>query len=323
MSHNEVIDKLEQQPATLRRQEMLITLVNEENKKKRGLWVIITLLSIVTIAGLWVTYYYNVPAATQTRVYHFIQSLFTSQLLFYIGVGLAAQMVDGALGMAYGATSSSLLLGLGIPPAIASASVHVAEVFTTGASGIAHFKLGNVNKKLFLYLLIPGMAGAIIGAYLLSDKIDGDVIKPFMSAYLMILGIIIIKKGLQSQRRKSKVKRLGPLAFIGGFMDAVGGGGWGPIVTSTLLSKGRTVHYTIGSVNAAEFFISASSAVTFLIFTGISSWQVVVGLIIGGVIASPFAAILVRRIKRKPLMIMVGIMVIILSLRTIFLSIYK
>lgn len=320
MSHNEVIDKLEQQPATLKRQEMLITLVNEENKKKRGLWVLIALLSVVTVAGLWFTYYYSVPEATQTRVYQFIQSLFTSQLLFYIGVGLAAQIVDGALGMAYGATSSSLLLGLGIPPAISSASVHVAEVFTTGASGIAHFKLGNVNKKLFMYLLIPGMSGAIIGAYLLSDKIDGDVIKPFMSAYLMILGIIILKKALQSQRRKSKVKRLGPLAFFGGFMDAIGGGGWGPIVTSTLLSKGRTVHYTIGSVNAAEFFISASSAVTFLIFTGVSSWQVVIGLIIGGVIASPFAAILVRRVKRKPMMIMVGVLVILLSLRTIILS---
>jgi uncharacterized membrane protein YfcA len=320
MSHNEVIDKLEQQPATLKRQEMLITLVNEENKNKRSIWVLITLLSVVTAAGLWITYYYSVPAATQTKVYQFIQSVFTSELLFYIGVGLAAQIVDGALGMAYGATSSSLLLGLGIPPAIASASVHVAEVFTTGASGIAHFKLGNVNKKLFLYLLIPGMSGAIIGAYLLSDRIDGDIIKPFMSAYLMILGIIILKKALQSQRRKSKVKRLGPLAFFGGFMDAVGGGGWGPIVTSTLLSKGRTVHYTIGSVNAAEFFISASSAATFLIFTGISSWQVVVGLVIGGVIASPFAAILVRRVKRKPMMIMVGIMVILLSIRTIILS---
>ena len=323
MSHNEVIDKLEQQPATLRRQEMLITLVNEENKKKRGLWVLIVLLSIVTVIGLWFTYYYSVPAATQTRVYHFIQSLFTSQLLFYIGVGLAAQIVDGALGMAYGATSSSLLLGLGIPPAIASASVHVAEVFTTGASGIAHFKLGNVNKKLFLYLLIPGMSGAIIGAYLLSDKIDGDVIKPFMSAYLMILGVIILKKALQNNRRKSKVKRLGPLAFFGGFMDAIGGGGWGPIVTSTLLSKGRTVHYTIGSVNAAEFFISASSAATFLLFTGISSWQVIVGLVIGGVIASPFAAILVRRVKRKPMMIMVAVLVILLSLRTIVLTFMK
>jgi hypothetical protein len=320
MSHNEVIDKLEQQPATVRRQEMLITLVNEENKKKRGLWVLIALLSVVTAVGLWFTYYYSVPAATQTKVYQFIQDLFTSQLLFYIGIGLAAQIVDGALGMAYGATSSSLLLGLGLPPAIASASVHVAEVFTTGASGIAHFKLGNVNKKLFLYLLIPGMSGAIIGAYLLSDRIDGDVIKPFMSAYLLVLGIIILRKALQSQRRKSKVTRLGPLAFFGGFMDAVGGGGWGPIVTSTLLAKGRTVHYTIGSVNAAEFFISASSATTFLIFTGINSWQVIVGLVIGGVIASPFAAILVRRVKRKPLMIMVGVMVILLSLRTIILS---
>src|SRR5688572_5785320 len=114
MSHNEVIDKLEQQPATLKGQEMLITLVNQETKKKRGLCVLIALLSVVTVAGLWFTYYYSVPEATQTRVYQFIQSLFTSQLLFYIGVGLAAQIVDGALGMAYGATSSSLLLGLGI-----------------------------------------------------------------------------------------------------------------------------------------------------------------------------------------------------------------
>jgi uncharacterized membrane protein YfcA len=320
MSHNEVIDKLEQQSATLERQEVLIDLVNEENKKKRGLWWLIAGLVVATIVGLWVTYYYNVPAATQTRVYHFIQSLFTQELLFYIMVGLAAQMVDGALGMAYGATSSSLLLGLGIPPAITSASVHVAEVFTTGASGIAHFKLGNVNKKLFLYLLIPGMSGAIIGAYLLSNKIDGDAIKPYMSAYLLILGAIVIRKALQTKRQKTKIKRLGPLAFFGGLMDAIGGGGWGPIVTSTLLSKGRTVHYTIGSVNAAEFFISASSAATFLLFTGISSWQVIVGLIIGGVIASPFAAILVRRIKRKPLMILVGVLVILLSLRTIVLS---
>lgn len=322
MSHNEVIDKLEQQTATVGRQEVLIDLVNEENKKKPLLWVLIAVLVVIVLAGSWATYYYNVPAATQTRVYHFIQSLFTTQLLFYIGVGLAAQMVDGALGMAYGATSSSLLLGLGLPPAITSASVHVAEVFTTGASGIAHFKLGNVNKKLFLYLLIPGMVGAILGAYLLSKRIDGEIIKPFMSAYLLILGVIVIRKGLQKHRPKSKTKRLGALAFFGGFMDAVGGGGWGPIVTSTLLSKGRTVHYTIGSVNAAEFFISVSSATTFLVFTAVHSWQVIVGLIIGGVIASPFAAILVRRIKRRPLMILVGTLVILLSLRTILLSLF-
>ncbi|ASZ09915.1 sulfite exporter TauE/SafE family protein [Chitinophaga pendula] len=322
MSHNEVIDKVEQKRATLETQEVLIDLVNEENKRKPAIWILISLLVAATIAGLWVTYYYSVPVETQTHVYGFVQSLFTEQLLFYILVGLAAQMVDGALGMAYGATSSSLLLGLGIPPAVTSASVHVAEVFTTGASGIAHFRFGNVNKKLFLYLLIPGMTGAIIGAYLLSEKIDGDVIKPFMSAYLMILGVIVIRKGLQKNKPKSKTKRLGPLAFFGGFMDAIGGGGWGPIVTSTLLSKGRTVHYTIGSVNAAEFFISAASSITFLIFVGINSWQVIIGLVIGGVIASPFAALLVRKIKRKPLMIMVGILVILMSLRTIIMVLW-
>lgn len=280
-------------------------------------WWQIAVVSLLIVTGLTTLYYYEVPDAVQGDVRRFFHSLFTTELLFYIIVGLCAQLVDGALGMAYGATSSSLLLGLGVSPSISSASVHVAEVFTTGASGFAHFKLGNVNKKLFLCLLIPGMIGAVSGAYLLSDKIDGDVIKPFISAYLLILGIIVIRKGIQKNKRKTKTKRLGPLAFAGGFMDAIGGGGWGPIVTSTLLSKGRTVHYTIGSVNAAEFFISLSSAATFLIFTGISSWQVIVGLVIGGVIASPFAAILVRKIKRKPLMIMVGVLIIILSLRTI------
>jgi len=280
-------------------------------------WWQIAVVSLLIVTGLTALYYYEVPDAVQGDVRRFFHSLFTTELLFYIIVGLCAQLVDGALGMAYGATSSSLLLGLGVSPSISSASVHVAEVFTTGASGFAHFKLGNVNKKLFLCLLIPGMIGAVSGAYLLSDKIDGDVIKPFISAYLLILGIIVIRKGIQKNKRKTKTKRLGPLAFAGGFLDAIGGGGWGPIVTSTLLSKGRTVHYTIGSVNAAEFFISLSSAATFLIFTGISSWQVIAGLVIGGVITSPFAAILVRKIKRKPLMIMVGVLIIILSLRTI------
>lgn len=320
MSHQEVIDKAEQRVATVGAQNVLIDLVNEDNKKKHWIWITIVLSLLVVSAGLWITYYYAISHDTQTRVVRFAQSIFTDKLLFFMGVGLTAQMIDGALGMAYGATSSSLLLGLGVSPAMTSTSVHVAEVFTTGASGIAHFKLGNVNKKLFLHLLIPGMAGAVIGAYLLSDQIDGNIIKPFMSAYLMILGVLILRKALQTHRPKSKTKRLGPLAFFGGFMDAIGGGGWGPIVTSTLLSKGRTVNYTIGSVNAAEFFISVSSAGTFLLFNGIDSWQVILGLILGGVMASPFAAILVKKMKRKPLMIMVGILVILMSLRTIIMT---
>lgn len=320
MSNNEVIDKVEQRIATVETQKVLIDLVNEDNKNKHWIWVTIGLSILAVAAGLWFTYVYGISHDAQTRISQFIKSIFTEKLLFFMGVGLMAQMIDGALGMAYGATSSSLLLGLGVSPAMTSTSVHVAEVFTTGASGIAHFKLGNVNKKLFFHLLIPGMIGAVIGAYLLSDKIDGNIIKPFMSAYLMILGVLILRKALQRNKPKSKTRRLGPLAFFGGFMDAVGGGGWGPIVTSTLLSKGRTVHYTIGSVNAAEFFISVSSAGTFLLFNGIDSWQVIIGLILGGVIASPFAAILVRKMKRKPLMIMVGILVILMSLRTVIMS---
>lgn len=323
MSNNEVIDKVEQRVATVETQKVLIDLVNEDNNRKRWIWVTIGISVLVVVAGLWFTYIYGISHDTQTRIAQFTKSVFTDKLLFFMGVGLMAQVVDGALGMAYGATSSSLLLGLGVSPAMTSTSVHVAEVFTTGASGIAHFKLGNVNKKLFLHLLIPGMIGAVIGAYLLSDRIDGDIIKPFMSAYLMILGILILRKALQRNKPKSKTRRLGPLAFFGGFMDAVGGGGWGPIVTSTLLSKGRTVNYTIGSVNAAEFFISVSSAGTFLLFNGIDSWQVIIGLIIGGVIASPFAAILVKKMKRKPLMIMVGVLVIAMSLRTIILAFLK
>lgn len=323
MSHNEVIDKVEQRVATVETQKVLIDLVNEDNKKQRWIWVLIGISILVVAAGLYFTYNYGISQDTQSRISRFTQSVFTEKLLFFMGVGLMAQMIDGALGMAYGATSSSLLLGLGVSPAMTSTSVHVAEVFTTGASGIAHFKLGNVNKKLFLHLLIPGMIGAIIGAYLLSDKIDGNIIKPFMSAYLMILGVLILRKALQRNKPKSKTRRLGPLAFFGGFMDAIGGGGWGPIVTSTLLSKGRTVNYTIGSVNAAEFFISVSSAGTFLLFNGIDSWQVIIGLILGGVIASPFAAVLVKKMKRKPLMIMVGVLVIAMSIRTIILVFWK
>ncbi|PSL22754.1 sulfite exporter TauE/SafE family protein [Chitinophaga ginsengisoli] len=329
MPHNEEIDQLEKKYATVERQEILIDLVNEENQRKPALWLLIGIIAVAVLAGVGILSYYNTSEATHTRIFEFTQTLFTKELLFYILVGLAAQTVDGALGMAYGATSSSLLLGLGIPPSIASASVHVAEVFTTGASGISHFRFGNVNKKLFLYLLIPGIIGAISGSLLLSKMnaisaavpwlsyFKEDNIKPFISAYLLILGAIVLRKAFQPKKAKSKTKRLGSLAFFGGFMDSFGGGGWGPIVTSTLLSKGRTAHYTIGSVNAAEFFISLSSASTFLIFGAIAGWPVIIGLIIGGVIASPFAALLVRRLKRKPLMIMVGTLIILLSLRTI------
>ena len=235
---------------------------------------------------------------------------FNKEFLIFFGIGIIAQMVDGTLGMGYGATSTSFLLAYGIPPAISSTGVHVSEMFTTGASAISHHKFGNINKKLVRHLLIPGVLGSITGAYLLSDIIDGDVIKPFIAGYMIVLAIIIIRKALQNNIIKKRTKRLGILA-------AFGGGGWGPIVTSTLLGRGRNPRYTIGSVNAAEFAVSFASGVTFMLFGGIQGWQVIIGLIMGGVIAAPFAAVLVNKIQRKPMMIAVGILIILLSLRTL------
>jgi hypothetical protein len=190
-------------------------------------------------------------------------------------------------------------------------------MFTTGASAISHFKFKNINKKLFRTLLIPGVIGSIIGAYLLSDVIDGNVIKPYISAYMVVLGCIIVSKGIKKNNVKKPTKRLGVLAIFGGFMDAVGGGGWGPIVTSTLIGRGRDPRYTIGSVNAAEFAVAFASGVTFLLFEGINSWQVVLGLMLGGMIAAPLGAYLVNKVNRKPLMVIVGLLVIFLGLRVV------
>ena len=242
---------------------------------------------------------------------------FNQEFLIFFAIGVFAQLVDGTLGMGYGATSTSFLLAYGVPPAVSSTGVHVAEMFTTGASTISHHKFGNINKKLFRHLLIPGVLGSVTGAYLLSDVIDGEAIKPFIAVYMMVLAIIIIKKALVKNIVKKKTKRLDLLASFGGFMDAVGGGGWGPIVTSTLLGRGRNPRYTIGTVNAAEFAVAFASGVTFMIFGGISGWQVIIGLILGGVIAAPLAAFLVNKISRKPMMIVVGILIIILSLKTL------
>ena len=223
----------------------------------------------------------------------------------YVGVGLLAQLVDGSLGMAYGITSTSFLLGIGVPPALSSTSVHVSEMFTTGASAISHYQFKNINKKLFRALLW-GVVGSVAGAYLLSEIIDGNFIKPYISLYMLILGFVILKKAFQKNIAKRKTKRVGILAIFGGFMDAIGGGGWGPIVTSSLLGQGRNPRYAIGSVNAAEFLITLSSGLTFLFFEGVNSWQIILGLVVGGIIAAPFGAILINKVPRRPLMFIVG-----------------
>lgn len=285
--------------------------VKQEVTFKERLWVVVP---IVLLIGLICTLVYSHHAEFTWEGF---VSGFNQEFLVFFAIGVFAQLVDGTLGMGYGATSTSFLLAYGIPPVISSTGVHVAEMFTTGASAISHHHFGNINKKLVKHLVIPGVLGSITGAYLLSDVIDGDVIKPFIAVYMIVLACLIIRKSMQKNILKKKTKRLNILASFGGFMDAVGGGGWGPIVTSTLLGRGRNPRYTIGSVNAAEFAVSFASGITFMLFGGIHGWQVIIGLILGGVIAAPIAALLVNKIKRKPMMIVVGILIIILSLKTL------
>ncbi len=225
--------------------------------------------------------------------------------------------------MAYGLSATTFLLSFGVTPAAASASVHASEIFTTGASGLSHLKFKNVNSKLFKSLLIPGVVGAIIGEYILSSAENYSAyIKPVVSIYTLVLGITIIIKAIRKLNEKKKIKRIGILAFFGAFLDSIGGGGWGPIVSSTLIARGRDVRYTIGSVNLAEFFITLASSVTFFTIIGLQHWSIIIGLIIGGTIAAPIAAYFTSKIPVRAGLITVGIVVIIVSLRNIITSVF-
>lgn len=246
-------------------------------------------------------------------------------ILLYVLVGFVAQMIDGALGMAYGVSSNTFLLSIGIPPAAASASVHMAEVVTTGISGYSHWKLGNVDWKLVKRLLIPGVLGGVAGAYILTS-IDGNIIKPWIAAYLLFMGGLIIYKAFTMTPRKKPDEYHGPriswLGVLGGFCDAIGGGGWGPVVTSTLVAQGKFPRTTIGSVNFSEFFVTLAQSIVFVFTLNLAEyWQIILGLLIGGGIAAPLAARMTKQLPVKTLMVMVGVLIIILSIRTIYLAI--
>lgn len=246
-------------------------------------------------------------------------------VLLYLLVGFIAQMIDGALGMAYGVSSNTFLLSLGIPPAAASASVHMAEVVTTGISGFSHWKLGNVDWKLVRRLLMPGVLGGLLGAYVLTS-IDGNIIKPYIAVYLLIMGGVIIYKAFTIKLRRKPDEYHGPrislLGLFGGFCDAIGGGGWGPVVTSTLVARGKHPRMTIGSVNFSEFFVTLGQSILFVLTLNFSEyWQVILGLLIGGAIAAPIAAKVSQKLPMKTLMIFVGILIIGLSIRTIYLAV--
>ncbi len=243
-----------------------------------------------------------------------------NEILLFILVGFAAQMVDGAIGMAYGLVSTSILTSIGVPPATASASVHAAEVFTTGASGASHWRLGNVDRDLVWRLAVPGSIGGAFGAYMLTH-VPVSTVRPIVSAYLLVMGAFILWRALRSHDHTPKPpKQLGALGATGGFLDAIGGGGWGALVTTTLIGRSVNPRLAIGSACAAEFFVTVVITATFIATVGVSLWPIITGLVIGGALAAPFAAYATKHIPPRPIMIMVGVVVIALSLRTLLLA---
>jgi hypothetical protein len=231
--------------------------------------------------------------------------------------GFLAQLIDGALGMGYGVTSATILLSAGVNPAAISGSIHTAEMFASGASGYSHYKFGNVNKRLFKALLIPGVFGAVTGAILLvmAGEKYSQYIRPFIAVYTLALGIKFIFNAFREIKPQKKFRHYKLLAGFGGFFDSFGGGGWGPIVTSTLINNGRNHKYVIGSVSLTEFFVTLSSAFTFFTLIGVSHWQTILALIAGGLVAAPLAARLAGKIPRKTAFILLGILIICWSMK--------
>ena len=229
-----------------------------------------------------------------------------SSLLVFAMIGFAAQMVDGALGMAFGQISSTLLISTGVPPAAASAGVHTAETFTTAVSAISHVAHRNVDWRLFFRLVIPGVIGGVAGAYVLS--VSADHAKPFVLAYLTGLGVYLFYRGIMHRHTEKRPRVVEPLGLVGGFLDAAGGGGWGAIVTSNLLVQGSNPRKTIGTVNTAEFFLTVTISITFITALGWEAFTVAtLGLLIGGVLAAPFGAIIAKRVNPDMLLTFVGI----------------
>lgn len=239
---------------------------------------------------------------------------------YFLGAGFVFAMIDGAIGMSYGVTSTTFSLSMGIPPASASMGVHLSEIMSNGIAGWMHYRMGNVNWKLFKLLLIPGIIGAVTGAYLLSSlEHYAMYTKPVISVYTLILGFVILSKAISINRKRvgGKIKKISLLGMGGGFIDAVGGGGWGSIVLSTLIAGGRHPRFSLGTVKLSRFFIALTSSLTFITMLNGKHWEAVAGLVIGSALASPVAARISNKISAKAIMFSVAVIVILISLRSI------
>jgi len=268
------------------------------------------LFGILVISAVSLLTYYH-----ETDKSSFNNDLFFWALLF----GALAALIDGSLGMAYGVTGTAFLLGYGISPVKAVAYIHIAEIFVSGSSGLNHWKIGNVNIKLFKKLLLPGIIGATLGALIIA-KVEIPYLSIIISVYLLIMGIVLIIKAYSKIKLQFKQKNsvVIPLAVTGGFVDGAGGGGWGPVVTTSLLGSKMEPKKVIGTVNASEFFINLASAISLLLLVKVTDWEALAGLIIGGFLVAPYAARVTSKMSIKIILTFVGVLIIVISLRKIF-----
>ena len=294
--------------------EVTSVLVDKKTESNKSLiwliWGAIILAIGVTVATLW----YREPAF---KLY--VQDI-NPVFYYFLGAGFLFALIDGAIGMSYGVTTTSFSLTMGIPPAAASMGVHLSEIMSNGIAGWMHYRMGNINWKLFKMLLIPGIIGAVAGAYLLSSlEHYSQYTKPFVSLYTLILGSVILSKAFNLKRKRTteKIKRIPLLGLGGGFIDAVGGGGWGSIVLSTLIAGGRNPRFSLGTVKLSRFFIALMSSLTFITMLNGNHWEAVAGLVIGSALASPIAAKISNQISTKAIMVSVGVIVILISIKSI------
>jgi siroheme synthase-like protein len=276
------------------------------------LWISIMASLAITIYAFWLKDpdFHNYLVNIQPIFYYFLAA------------GFLFAMIDGAIGMSYGVTSTTFSLSMGVLPAVASMGVHISEIMSNGIAGWMHYRMGNINWRLFWLLLIPGAIGAGLGAFLLSSLEHYSMYtKPVVSLYTLILGGVILSKAFKPKYKRAtgKIKRIGLLGFGGGFIDAVGGGGWGSIVLSSLIAGGRSPRFSLGTVKLSRFFIALISSVTFILMlaSSHSKWEPVLGLVIGSALASPIAARISNKISTKAIMVSVGVIVILISLYSI------
>ncbi|RKR83118.1 hypothetical protein BDD43_3320 [Mucilaginibacter gracilis] len=293
---------------------VLIEPKDEIAERKNFKWLI--WCSIVASIAITITAFWLKNPGFQS----FVQTI-NPVFYYFLGASFIFALVDGAIGMSYGVTSTTFSLTMGIPPAAASMGVHLSEIMSNGIAGWMHYRMGNINWRLFKLLLIPGIIGAALGAYVVSSLEHYSMYtKPAVSVYTLILGIVIFKKAFKGKHKKAdkKIKRISLLGFGGGFIDAVGGGGWGSIVLSSLIAGGRNARFSLGTVKLSRFFIAMVSSVTFILMLSHGNhWEAIFGMVIGSALASPIAARVSNQISTKAIMVSVAVIVILISLYSI------